>query len=192
MLTEPNFLARRNGEAKIGVNLRWYLANSWYRAAMKDGVRPDRVVFLSIHADSRHAGLRGVMVYVPGADYRTRTYGHQDAISRKERVRSEAVSRKLAESVVRSFRQEDLPVQPYQPVRDKVIRGSSKWVPAVLRGNEIPTKILVEMVNISNRDDAELLSRAGDRERLARALARSLHEYFGEDPANVASRIAAP
>ena len=28
---------------------------------------PDRVLFLSLHADSRHSSLRGVMVYVPGA-----------------------------------------------------------------------------------------------------------------------------
>ena len=63
ILTTPTFLAKKEGEAKIGVNLRWYLANSVYRKAVKGGTRADRIVFLSLHADSRHPGLRCAMVF---------------------------------------------------------------------------------------------------------------------------------
>jgi len=207
ILTTPAFLAREEGEAKIGVNLRWYLANSVYRQAKKNGSKPDRVVFLSLHADSRHPGLRGLMVYVPGAGYRTKTYGPKSAtyakyeevkekptirFSKQDRVRSEAVSRKLADEIVRSFKSTGLPVQPYQPVRDKVIRGKSRWVPAVLRGNAIPTKVLVEMLNLSNREDAKLLASARRREQVARAIEVALFRHFGERPASVASTTAAP
>jgi N-acetylmuramoyl-L-alanine amidase len=195
ILTAPPFLAREEGEAEIGVNLRWYLANSLYRRALKDGLSADRVLFLSLHADSRHPGLRGLMVYVPGASYRARTYGHssptygkyrevqempQIRFSRKERVRSEAVSRRLAEAIVRRFHEQGLPVQPFKPVRDKVVRGRSEWVPAVLRGNAVPGKALVEIVNLGNREDAALLGSAAMRERMARGLLDAVHDYFGE------------
>jgi N-acetylmuramoyl-L-alanine amidase len=195
ILTNPRFVAREEGESTIGVNLRWYLANSLYRRALGDGLRPDRVVFLSLHADSRHPGLRGAMVYVPGASYRTRSQGSNSATYRKfaevrekpviqfthqELVRSEAVSRELASSIVDGFRGLGLPVQPYHPVRDKVVRGRKNWVPAVLRGNAVPAKVLVEMVNLSNASDAALLGAASDRDRLARAIERSLQRYFAE------------
>lgn len=206
VLTSPPFLAREEGEAKIGVNLRWYLANSIYRQALRDGYDPDRVVFLSLHADARHASLRGLMVYVPGASYRTKTYGHNSKLyrkyrevrekphvhfSHKERVRSEAVSRKLAGAIVESYRRERLAVQPYQPVRNKVIRGRHKWVPAVLRGNAVPNKVLVEMVNLSNAEDAATLASARQRDRLAEGLLQSLYRYFGELPADMASAATA-
>jgi N-acetylmuramoyl-L-alanine amidase len=206
ILTTPAFLAKEEGEAKIGVNLRWYLSNSVYRQVLKQGVNPDRVVFVSLHADSRHPGLRGVMVYVPGASYRAKTYGSTRSVyakydevkekptisfSKKDRIRSEAVSRKLAGAIVESFQSTGLPVHPYQPVRDKVIRGKQKWVPAVLRGNAVPTKVLVEMVNISNRADAKLLASAAKRETLAEALEQSLFRYFGEKPPAAGTTLAA-
>jgi N-acetylmuramoyl-L-alanine amidase len=49
----------------------------------------------------------------------------------------------------------------------------------VLRGNIIPTKVLVEMVNLNNPEDAALLGRAADRERLAKSLASALALHFG-------------
>src|SRR6185503_20027253 len=49
--TTPVF---RLDDAIVGVNLRWYLANSIFRRAMKGGVPREKVVFLSIHADSLH------------------------------------------------------------------------------------------------------------------------------------------
>jgi N-acetylmuramoyl-L-alanine amidase len=136
------------------------------------------------------------MVYVPGAAYRSRTYGSNSAtyrkyrevrekphvkFSKKDRVRSEAVSLRFAEEVVRAFRDADLPIQPYQPVRNRIIRGKSAWVPAVLRGNAIPSKVLVEMVNLSNKKDAAILAAARDRERLADALLAALRSHFGDD-----------
>ncbi len=83
-------------------------------------------------------------------------------------------------------------MQPYQPVRDKIIRGKSRWVPAVLRGNAVPTKVLIEMLNLSNREDAKLLASARKREQLARAIHVALFRHFGERPASVAASMAAP
>jgi N-acetylmuramoyl-L-alanine amidase len=205
--TTPPFLAREDGEAEIGVNLRWYLANSVYRRAVSNGGTPDRVVFLSLHADSRHAALRGAMVYVPGARYRKDSYSQTGKVyrryqevreqpearfSHRDRVRSEAVSRKLADAILRAFRDRALPVQAHRPVRDRVVRGRRAWVPAVIRANAIPAKVLVELVNLSNPLDAKLLGAAGERERLADALFASLFHHFNEPvPASVEARRAA-
>lgn len=204
ILTDPPFTARRDGEARIGVNLRWYLANSIYRREVAGGVASDRVVFLSLHADALHPSLRGAMIYVPGASLRTRTYHHAGPaydrykevrekptvkFSYKKRIRSEAVSRELADALLVGFREEGLPVHDDRPVRDRIIRGRATYVPAVIRANEIPSKVLVEMVNLGNGADAALLGSAAHRERMARALARGLFRYFGEDaPASLASK----
>jgi N-acetylmuramoyl-L-alanine amidase len=194
ILTSPPFLPKK-GESKIGVNLRWYLANSLYRKALGKGIDKDRVLFISLHADSRHPSLRGVMVYIPGAQYRSRTYGFSSGVYKKysevrekqhikfgkaDRLRSEAVSRKFADAVVAGFTREGLPVQPYQPIRNRIIRGKSIYVPAVLRGNAIPTKVLVEMVNMKNREDASLLASAKQRDALAEALYGAILSHFNE------------
>jgi N-acetylmuramoyl-L-alanine amidase len=96
----------------------------------------------------------------------------------RDRLRSEAVSRKLAGAIVQDLKKDDLPVHPFQPVRDRVIRGGEVWLPAVLRGNAVPAKVLVEMVNLNNDEDAALLARAADRDRLAASLSDALTTYF--------------
>ena len=194
--TDPPFVPGEDGDSALGVNLRWYLANSLYRKAVAAGTPPERVVFVSIHADARHPDLRGLMVYVPGAAYRTKSYGSNSktyrryrevrekpvvSFDRKERIRSEAVSRQLADHVVHAFQETELSVQPYLPVRHRVIRGHRDWLPAVLRGNEIPAKILAEVVNLTNVRDARLLSTAEGREKLAEALARGIRAYLERD-----------
>jgi len=194
VLTTPPFLAEEGGETAVAVNLRWYLANSVYRRLVKSGTDPDKIVFVSLHADARHPSLRGAMVYVPGADYRKGTMGYSSSkymrfkevreqprvtFTPRDRLRSEAVSRKLAGALVKAMKRDDLPVQPYQPIRERVIRGREIWLPAVLKGNAVPTKVLIEMVNLNNPDDAALLGRAGDRDRLAKAIASGLSDHFG-------------
>jgi N-acetylmuramoyl-L-alanine amidase len=108
------------------------------------------------------------------------------SFSRRDRLRSEAVSRKLAAAIVKDLKRGNLPVQPYQPVRDRVIRGREVWLPAVLRGNTVPAKVLVEMVNLNNPSDAALLGRAADRSRLAHSLTNALVDYFGAAPKRTA------
>lgn len=197
--TNPPYIAKNRGDARYAVNLRWYLANAWYRDAVSDGHRSDRVVFLSIHADSRHPSLSGAMVYVPGASYRTGTCSHRGrpydqirevrekrsvSFGKDLRIRSEAASTRLARALLSGLRAEGMPIPPDErkPIRDKIIRGRKRYVPAVIRCNQVPSKVLVEVLNLANAADAKLLGRAADRDRAARGLARGLFEYFGEEP----------
>ena len=183
-------------DAKVGVNLRWYLANSVYRKALATDQDPQKVVFLSIHADSLHPSIRGAMAYIPAADMRGDRFGKNGAVytSRKEvqegqfvtfpwesRIKSEGLSRELAKQVIAAFQEGKLPVHPFKPVRDKIIRNNSAWVPAVLRYNSVPSKILLEVCNLANDEDRKLIQTRAYRQKVAEAIVRGLLAYYGQD-----------
>ena len=205
--TTPKFMLY---DAIVGVNLRWYLANSIYRRATKGGVPREKVVFLSIHADSLHPSLRGAMAYIPGASYTTgsHSYRRKSEIylaraevreqpmvthSREEALRAEGLSRQLAESLIASFRGKNLAVHPFEPVRDNVIRHRKEWVPAVIRNNQVPTRLLLEVCNIGNTRDRELLKTKKYRQQLAQAIYQGIVDFYatpredGTRPAVLAS-----
>ena len=73
-----------------------------------------RIIFLSLHADSRKPSARGAMIYLPGSAYRKGRYGHTGSLYRRKEVeqaryvrfssqhrkRSERVSRHLADQLI--------------------------------------------------------------------------------------------
>ncbi len=192
LLTRPAYHPRKPHVGTAGVNLRWYLVNSRYRALRAEGFDPQRVIFISIHPDSRHPAVRGAMVYVPGRDYRTDTYGHVGKLykrreveearyvsfSPKQRTRSEGLSRHFAGRVIDALRGARVPIHAEIPVRDRVIRGRHTYAPAVIRASLVPQSILLEIVNIGNADDAALLVRPEFRQTVARALLDAIEEHY--------------
>jgi N-acetylmuramoyl-L-alanine amidase len=190
----------------VGVNLRWYLANSFFRRALAGDNDPQKVVFLSIHADSLHPSLRGAMAYIPAARMRHESYAKSGAIyeARQEfresprvefpweqRVQSEGLSRQLAKQVIAAFEELGLPVQAFTPVRDHIIRNRGEWVPAVLRYNSVPAKMLLEVCNLNNDLDRRLVQTRAYRQRVAEALLQGLLAYYGEGAAQPpAQRVA--
>lgn len=183
-------------DATVGVHLRWYLANSLFRRYAKnsDG---DRVVFVSIHADSLHPSLRGATVYVADAGASVDGFGRSGPVftsrkecreqprvsfSLRERQKSEGRSHDLAEKVIAGFRGHELAVHPFQPVRNRIFRGRRPWVPAVLRYNAVPAKMLLEICNLANEQDRRLLQQAAYRETIAAAVVDGILRYFGEKP----------
>jgi N-acetylmuramoyl-L-alanine amidase len=152
------------------------------------------VVFLSIHADSLHASLRGATAYIPdsaGTDGSYRKSGGAFAsrqevkeqpevrFSLKERQRSEGLSRDLAQRIIAAFGAAELDVHPFKPVRDRIYRGRRAWVPAVLKYNAVPAKLLLEVCNLANSADRKLLQTRVFRERVANAVVQGLLSYFG-------------
>jgi N-acetylmuramoyl-L-alanine amidase len=193
VLTSPPFHLSSDAPNGIGVNLRWYLANSYHRSLTRKGVDPDKIVFASIHADSLHPSLRGTMVYVPGEQYRQRTYGFGSAVyakrrevqeqtyvsfTKEERLRAEGLSREFASHLITSLRRRGARIHPYQPVRDRIIRKRRPWVPAVLRCNRVSVQVLLEAVNISNPEDARLLTDPAYRQLVADAFVDALLKYY--------------
>ncbi|MEO7795044.1 MAG: N-acetylmuramoyl-L-alanine amidase [Thermoanaerobaculia bacterium] len=191
VLTTPPFPIT---DTIIGVNLRWYLANSQYRHAKTEGSTPDKVVFISIHADSLHPTLRGATAYIPdaagtagttrknGASFTARKEVREQpqvSFSLQERQRSEGLSRDLAERIIAAFKHDGLGIHPFNPVRDRIFRGRRAWVPAVLRYNAIPAKLLLEVCNLANVEDRTLLTTRAFRQRVAGSVVDGLLSYFG-------------
>jgi N-acetylmuramoyl-L-alanine amidase len=201
--TTPRFLL---DDAIVGVNLRWYLANSMFRRAMKSGTPREKVVFISIHADSLHPSLRGAMAYVPGASFVEGSFRKKGEIyltreevreqptvtqSRRDALEAEGLSRELAESIIGAFGEKGLKVHPFEPVRDNVIRNGHEWVPAIIKHNQVPTRMLIEVGNLGNSKDRELIQTKKHRQQLAEAIYSGLVDFYStrgnEKPAVVAS-----
>jgi len=193
--TTPKYLL---DDAIVGVNLRWYLANSMFRRAMKTGVPREKVLFLSVHADSLHPSLRGAMAYIPGAGFTTGTYRKKGEIyltraevreqptvthSRQQALAAEGLSRDFAESVIASFERSGLRVHPFAPVRDNVVRRGGEWVPAVIRYNQVPTRMLLEICNLGNPKDLRLVKTKKYRQQVAEAVYRGILDFYSAQEA---------
>lgn len=191
LLTTPVY---RPQSSRTSANLRWYLANSLFRKAKNGGTNPDKVVFASFHADDLHPKARGTMVYIPGSYFCKGNGGKSGyvyasraevleqqyvQIPYEERVRSEGLSREFAELLVRSLPRYDIRVHPGKPIRNHIIRERRQYVPAVIRHNIIPTKVLIEVVNLNNREDCRQAADPEFRERYARAFVYALKQYYG-------------
>jgi N-acetylmuramoyl-L-alanine amidase len=194
VLTSPQYTL--DDDPTVGVNLRWYLANSIFRRAIRKGAPKEKVVFLSIHADSLHPSLRGAMVYIPGERYVTGAYQKTGDVyfaraevrehpvvrhDEKESLAAEGLSRDLAESVVDAFESKGLKVHPFNPVRDNVVRNGREWVPAVIRYNVVPTRLLLEVCNLGNEKDRKLMTTKAYRQHVAEAVVDGLRSFFDED-----------
>ncbi len=206
LLTSPAYSL---ADPTVGVNLRWYLANSLIRRPGPDGTKvpPERTIFVSLHADSLHPSVRGAMVYVPGERYLRERYGktglayaayrevkEQPVVSfnRKERVASEGASTALANGIIAALREAGLPVHSFSPVRTHVIRSGREWVPAVLRYNRVPNRVLVELANLGNEEDRALMKTRSFRESLAESLASAVVGFFGGPPPELYGPVPPP
>ncbi len=193
VLTDPPYPIE---DSVVGVNFRWYLANAVFEKSRKKGNLEGKTVFVSLHADSLHPAVRGTMVYVPGEKFLEGSFGKAGepyqsrrevressrvSFSRRERIEAEGVSRDLADRIVGAFRKADLPLHAFQPVRRNVIRGGREWVPAILRYNRIPARVLVEVCNLNNPDDRRLLRTRAYREKVAGSLVEALIDFYGGD-----------
>lgn len=200
VLTSPPYSI---DDARVASNLRWYLANSILSGTSASN--REKVVFVSIHADSLHPSLRGAMIYLPGLLASPASYGKSGRVyssrrevrerprvsfSRQERVRSEGLSRDMAQHLIRAFADHGLNVHDNKPVRDRVVRQRSEFVPAVLRFNAVPAKVLVEVCNLGNPQDRALIQTQDFRERVARAIVDGISSYYGSQPSRSAGRVA--
>ncbi len=184
-------------DSRTGVNLRWYLANSLFRKSVASSGDDEKVVFLSVHADSLHSSIRGAMAYIPGAAYRGGSYGKSGSVyartsevkeqprvsfSRQQLVRSEGLSRQLAGELMSAFSRAGLAVHPDKPIRNRIVRSRRRaWVPAVLRYGEVPAQLLLEVCNLNNDEDRALLQTRAYRQKVADAVVDGILRYYDSD-----------
>ena len=175
-------------DSRTAVNLRIYLIEDLYRWMVQRGIPPENIFLISIHLDHLHPTLDGAMVYFPGADERASQYkatgsiyrsykeGRLGAISfsRREIENAEVASENFAFDLIEHFRRAQIPVHKYEPVRSYVYRHDHKWAPGIIRYSRVPTSILLEAANLSNRDDLWRIRSANFRQRLAEAVVKAL------------------
>ena len=195
VLTDPEYPIT---DAKVAANLRWYLSNSRHRKALARTGDPAKTVFLSIHADSLPSTHRGMMAYIPAASLTRGEYGKSGGeyskrkevkekprvnFSYKERTRSEGLSLQLANHLLGSFKSKGLRIHHLKPIRDRVIRcrRCRPWVPAVVRYNAVPAKLLLEVCNLNNSEDRRLLQTRAFRQQVAEAIVDGILAYYGQE-----------
>jgi N-acetylmuramoyl-L-alanine amidase len=100
------------------------------------------------------------------------------SFAKERRQKSEGLSREFAAHVLKALSKRGARIHPYQPVRDRIIRKTRPWVPAVLRCNETFVQILLEACNINNRADAKLLGEPLYRQKVADAFVDALLSYY--------------
>jgi N-acetylmuramoyl-L-alanine amidase len=192
VLTTPPY---RIADSNTGVHLRWYLANSVLARSAAGVGDPRKTIFVSLHFDSLHPGLTGAMAYVASAALSAGRYGKEGPVfaarqecrerpevelALDERRQSEGLSRELAEEILASFRRHGLAVYPNKPVRDQIVRHRRPpFVPAVLRYNAVPAKVLLEIANLANPQDRARIQTAAFRQRVADAVADAIVRYYG-------------
>lgn len=190
LLTNPPYA---NSNSRISANLRCFLVASIYRRLPSAAKRANRVVFTSVHADSLYASLYGATIYVPDAylsrKHLTRSGGIYDRtkevcdvgsikMSYAQRISSEGYSMDLADELLASLKRHGVETLSYHPVRDRVTRGRREYVPAVIRHNPVPTKLLLEVANLKNYRDCRSLMNPEYRERVAKAYVDALRHYY--------------
>jgi N-acetylmuramoyl-L-alanine amidase len=192
LLTTPPFANDGESPNAVSVHLRWVLANDLLASFIRKG-DAQKTLFISLHADSLHPSARGTMVYVAGAASVPASFslgaakgarvaemkrGAKVIFSARERLQSEARSRIFAEALLKSLKAGKVPVHSNRPIRNVIHRGGKSFVPAVISHCSASTKVLIEVANLTNEDDAENLKSAEFRERYAEALVKSIRAYF--------------
>ncbi len=193
ILTDPPFANDGERPNAVSVHLRWVLANELFTNFLRHKGDPKKTLFISFHADSLHPSSRGTMVYVPGAalvpshfalaSNRAGRVAEMRRFSRvsftpQQKLRGEARSRQFSEVLLGALQRANIPVHRNRPIRNVVIRNGAKWVPAVIRYSLGATKVLVEVANLTNEDDAANLRDPAFRERYAAAVVRAIRAYY--------------
>ena len=192
ILTTPPFANDGESPNAVSVHLRWVLANQLFFDFARTG-DPKKTLFISFHADSLHPSARGTMVYVPGAPgvpaafalpaARTvrvaeLSHGSRVSFSPRERLQGEARSRLFAEALLKALQEEGIATHGNRPIRNVVLRGGRSFIPAVIRYSAAATKVLLEVLNLTNPEDAVNLADPAFRERYAQAVVRGIQAYF--------------
>lgn len=204
LLTSPRFKLDHPRVATDGVNLRWVLANHRYQEWLNEGVKPENVLFASLHADSLHHAIRGSMIYVPDARSNQRKFrnwanryrkykefkGNQFTFKSRDMKMAQARSMAFASNLIDSVRRHKISVHKQKPIRTVIHRNRNQsYVPAVVKYNRIPTRCLIEVCNLNNKKDRELMKRPEFRQQMADAFVDAVYKTYGVKNVPAVSRL---
>jgi len=122
--------------------------------------------------------------------------GHRAVVTTAaERRRDEALSRNFAEMLLHSLAHNSPPIKVHSqgsPIRNVIRRSATAvYVPTVLRNTLVPTKVLVEAVNLTNATDSRRVADPNWRQWFAEAFVNAVQDYFKTAEDMVASGAGA-
>jgi len=196
VLTTPPYW---NEDARFSAHLRWYLVNDIHRGEMEKKTDPRKMLFTSIHCDFlKDGGMRGTMIYVPGAKYRMSNHApsgpeynrYAEAkgqgnvrFTQAECTRDEALSRLFATTLTDCLTRHTPPIKVHSsgnPIRNVIKQSANRtFVPAVLKYSYVPAKVLIEIANLNNPTDQQRLADPQWRQAFAEAYVAAVKKYFG-------------
>ncbi len=195
LTTNPPY--KNDKATPIGVYLRWMRTNKIYQEELNKGTRPEDIIFISVHTDSiMNSSVRGSMIYVPDAVLRRKSEAGTRAIYARyeegrnynrysatiaETVRDESMSRAFAEVMLEELGNKRIKRHDRgDPIRSKIRRSpTSVFVPAVLRYNKVPTKVLIETANLVNATDRKWVADPWWRQQFSLAISDAVKRNFG-------------
>jgi len=184
-------------ESNVSANLRWLLGNSIIRKEMNKKMSREKMIFISIHCNSLKSSMRGMMIYIPGAQYYSgieKVTGADYSIYKEwkehqpktwtlsQRIDAEARSRTFAQILLATAKKNNIAINYNgSPIRNVIRKSKSHvFVPSILRNTDIPTKVLIECVNLNNPQDLRNASDPEWRQKMAKTIADALFVYFGK------------
>ena len=199
LLVTPRYSSRNS---RIGANMRVYLVNHIYHKLRKKNVSSENILFISLHGDSLHSSLSGVMVYFADHRLRRSKFGLKNNVYRrikeykskltflkKDNKYSERLSKSFGKIIIKEFQKQKLRTHRVSSaVRGYLYRKGRKTLPAVLRYSKVPTSVLIEIANLNNRRDRKDLLKSKTRQRIAKAIANSVYSNFSRSSGLVATR----
>jgi N-acetylmuramoyl-L-alanine amidase len=179
-------------DSRVALNMRIYLVEDIYRWLLRRGVSPENVVFISIHLDHLHPSVGGTMVYYPAASERLHEFRASGSIyrqykesrigtirfQRRDNGTSETLSYNFSQELIRAFDRAGIPVHEYKPIRRYVYRHDRKWSPGIIRYSRVPTSVLLEAANLSNRGDLSRIRSSRFRQKFSDAVVQTIVEHF--------------
>jgi len=183
--TTPRY---RIANTRVSVNMRVYLVNAIYTKLRRRGIPDDNIFFISIHMDHLHPRLKGSMIYYPRSNERAKSFrargriygGYKESKGKmfkydtKSSKKAESYSYAFSKQIIATFKKKRIPVHRHNPIRPFVYRRNRKWTPGIIRYSQVPTSILLEVVNLANSSDFNSIKDYRFRQRVAESIASAI------------------
>ena len=190
VLVNPNYLINH---VNISINMRIFLVNHIYQDLIRRKIPSNNILLISLHGDALHKSLQGATVYYPDARLRKESFRKRHSVYRRrkefypvirfpvrENSRSALLSSSFGKEIIDTFQAAGLKTHRSFSVRGYYYRKGKRTLPGILRYSKVPTSVLLEVGNLNNYLDRKGFRDPGYREKLAKAIADSIHTRFSK------------
>lgn len=190
VLVNPNYLINH---VNISINMRIFLVNHIYQDLIRRKIPSNNILLISLHGDALHKSLQGATVYYPDARLRKESFRKRHSVYRRRKEfcpvirfpvrqnsRSALLSSSFGKEIIDKFQAAGLKTHRSFSVRGYYYRKGKRTLPGILRYSKVPTSVLLEVGNLNNYLDRRGFKDPAYREKLAKAIADSIHIRFSK------------